>query len=229
MSDISPGSPDQALPTPDAILRRRSVRHFRDEPVDDALLDRLLGLTVAAPSSWNLQPWRLVVIRDAERRQRLSEACYRQAQPREAPVSVVFAISHAGWRDVLDDVVAEAKGRGAWSDEYVEMFRKVAPSAQAGLGERLREYNVKDALIAATHLALAAESVGLGSSFMNGYDEVAVKELIGAEDDDDIGVALVMAIGHPSERGANPGRLPLPRTVFAESLAHPWRETTGGA
>lgn len=226
MTDSTHGSLDAPLPTPQAILQRRSVRHYRDEPVDESLLARLLELTVAAPSSWNLQPWRIVVVQDAENRARLADACFKQPQPKEAGAVFVFAISHAGWRDVFDEVIDEATERGAWSAGYVEMFRKMAAGSQEGLGDRLREYNTKDALIAATHLSLAAESLGLGSSFMNGFDESRVKEVIGAADDDDIGVVLVLAIGHPEVRGQNPGRLPLSRTVFAESLDHPWHDGT---
>ena len=218
--DTSPSSSPE-LTVAEAIVRRRSVRHFKPDPIPDETLTRLLALTVAAPSSWNLQPWRIVLIRDEERRSRLAEACYGQAPPREAPVSFVFAHSRSGWRDVLDDVVAEAAARGAWDEGYVETFRKYAPASQEGLGDRIREYNAKDAMIAATHLALAARSLGLGSTFMNGYAESRVKELIGAEGDDDICVALVMSIGVPETEGRNPGRLPLSTTVFDERLDTP--------
>ncbi len=222
MQPHDPASPDTPLSVPDAILRRRSVRHFATTPVPDELLERLLRLGVAAPSSWNLQPWRIVVVRDAERRARLAEACYGQAQAREAPVLLVFAISQGGWREHLEEVVSTAVAKGAWSAEYAATFRRIAPQAQEGLGERLREFNTKDALIAATHVALAAESVGLGSSFMNGYSESKVKAVIGAADEPDIGVALVLALGTPLERGRDPGRLPLGATVFDGELARPW-------
>jgi len=215
-------TPPAPLRTPDAIRARRSVRHFLPDPVPDALLDELVSLTVKAPSSWNFQPWRIVVVRDAERRARLSEACFHQPQPREAPVSFVFAISHSGWRDNMEEVIDDAVERGAWAPEYVTMMRKVAVVGQEALGPRLREYNTKDALIAATHLSLAAQSLGLGSAFLNGYNESAVKELIGAADDGDIGVSLVMSVGYTSTPKANPGRLPLARTVFEEDLGHPW-------
>jgi nitroreductase len=92
------------LSVPDAIRRRRNVRHFAPDPIDDALLIQLIDLTVAAPSSWNFQPWRIVVVRDEARRLLLCDACFRQPQVREAPVSFVFAISHSGWRATLDEV-----------------------------------------------------------------------------------------------------------------------------
>ena len=216
------GSLENPLSTPASIRQRRNIRHFTTDPLPEGMLEELVRLTVCAPSSWNFQPWRIVVVTDPEQRERLAKACYGQAQPREAPASFVFAISHSGWRDSMEEVIATARAAGAWNEDYEQMFRNVAPGYQEGLGEQLREYNTKDALIAATHLCLAAESFGLGTAYMNGYIEDQVKTVIGAEGDDDIGVVLVMSIGVPAERGGNPGRLPLPRTVFSNDLNTPW-------
>jgi len=225
MSDPTAGSPASPLSVPDAIARRRSVRHFEPAPVPDDVVERLLRLATSAPSSWNLQPWRIVVVRDPEQRARLAAACYHQPQVREAPVVFVFAIEIGGWRAAIDDVIRIASDAGAWTPEYVTGYRKYATGSQEAIGESLREYDTKDALIAATHLALAAESFGLGSCFMNGYAEEQVKAVIGAEGRDDIGVSLVLPIGHPAQRGSDPGRLPLSRTVFADSLHTPWPAT----
>ena len=211
------------LSVPDAIRQRRSQRHFQDKPISDELLAELLELTTAAPSSWNFQPWRIVLIRDEERRKQLSAACWNQPQPLEAPVSFIFAISHSGWRDTMDDVISMAESLGAWAPEHAGMIRQAAPGFQEALGDGLREYNTKDALIAATHLALAAESLGLASAYMNGYLEDKVKALIGAEGNDDIGVSLVMPVGYAADGDKkNPGRLPLNRTVFDETIDQPW-------
>lgn len=211
------------LSVPEAIRQRRSRRHFLDQPIADDLLNELIELTVAAPSSWNFQPWRIVLVRDPERREALAQACFHQPQPREAPVSFVFAISHAGWRDTMDEIIAQAEQSGAWGEEHAGMIRQMAPGFQEGLGPRLREYNTKDALIAATQLALAAESLGLGSAFMNGYVEDQVKTVIGADGNDDIGISLVMPVGYATpDLQKNPGRLPLARTVFSETLSSPW-------
>ena len=215
-------APDAPLSVPDAIAHRRSVRHFAPTPVPDEVVERLLRLAVCAPSSWNLQPWRIVVVRDAATRERLAAACFHQPQVVEAPVVFVFAIEIGGWRGTIDDVVRTAVDEGAWSEPYVASYRKYAPSSQQSLGESLREYDTKDALIAATHLALAAESLGYGSCFMNGYSEEKVKAVIGAAERPDIGVSLVLPVGVPSDRGRNPGRLPLSRTAFVEGLDRPW-------
>lgn len=48
---------------------RRDVRHFRADPVDSALIDRLLKRAMRAPSVGLSQPWRWVLVRNADRRQ----------------------------------------------------------------------------------------------------------------------------------------------------------------
>ena len=45
-----------------AIRRRRAVRAFLPDPVDPALVERLIDLAAQAPSGTNMQPWKLRVI-----------------------------------------------------------------------------------------------------------------------------------------------------------------------
>lgn len=44
---------------------RRDMRHFRPDPLDEALLERLLGAAHLAPSVGLMQPWRFVRVRDS--------------------------------------------------------------------------------------------------------------------------------------------------------------------
>ena len=88
---------DLPLSVPAAIEHRRSVRHFEPDPIPDDVLRQLIELSVMAPTSWNLQPVRMVLVSDADQRQQLHEACFYQPQVKEAPVSFVFAIEIGGW------------------------------------------------------------------------------------------------------------------------------------
>jgi len=57
----------------EAIRARRSVRSFRDDPVPDAVLDKVLEAGRVAPSASNRQPWHFIVVKDPARRKALSE------------------------------------------------------------------------------------------------------------------------------------------------------------
>jgi nitroreductase len=58
----------------EAIMTRRSIRQFTDEPVTEEELDAVLRAAMAAPSAHNGRPWRFVVVRDREVLTRLAKA-----------------------------------------------------------------------------------------------------------------------------------------------------------
>jgi nitroreductase len=207
------------LSVPDAIRQRRTTKKFKPDPIPEATLQELIELTVAAPSSYNLQPWRIVVVSDPAQRAALTKAAWNQSQVATAPVTFVFAVDVRGWEKTLEQTLATGAERGAWNEKTIAFFRTAIPSFQNSLTDKLREYPIKDAIIAATHLALAAESLGLNSAFMNGWQEDAVKEVIGAKDNPNIAIALLMPIGYADGSYGNAGRLPQSVTVFHNTLA----------
>ncbi|MGF1538312.1 MAG: nitroreductase family protein, partial [Elainellaceae cyanobacterium] len=77
---------------------------------------------------------------------------------------------------------------------------------------------VKDAMIAATQLTLAAESLGLSTCFMNGWVEDKVKAIIGATETD-LAIATLVPVGYKAEPRKNPGRLPYPKNVYVNTIA----------
>jgi len=76
----------------EVIKARRSVRVYEDRPVADELLERLLEAARWAPSASNLQPWKLVVVRDSGRRRDLAVAARQQLFIAQAPV-VIAAVA----------------------------------------------------------------------------------------------------------------------------------------
>jgi nitroreductase len=67
---------------------RRSVRGYRPDPVDEEVLRRVLGAGRVAPTACNLQPFRLIVVTDAETRSRM-KAVYARDWFYRAPVILV--------------------------------------------------------------------------------------------------------------------------------------------
>jgi nitroreductase len=53
-------------PIPDAMLRRRSIRKYTDQPVEPEKLDLLLQAAMAAPSAMNCRPWEFVVVTEPD-------------------------------------------------------------------------------------------------------------------------------------------------------------------
>src|SRR5437763_12040729 len=64
-------APDLSMPLEEAMRTQRAVRRLKPDPVDDALVLRLIELATKAPSGSNQQNWEFVVLRDRAVKQRL--------------------------------------------------------------------------------------------------------------------------------------------------------------
>lgn len=73
----------------EAIRKRKSVRKYMEKEVEQEKLMRILEAARLAPSAANKQEWRFVVVRDKEKRQKLSEAAKNQRFVAEAPIVIV--------------------------------------------------------------------------------------------------------------------------------------------
>ncbi|NJR37814.1 MAG: nitroreductase [Leptolyngbyaceae cyanobacterium CSU_1_4] len=210
------------LDVPTAIAQRRSIKTFKPNAIAPDLLKQLVELTVAAPSSYNIQGWRIILVQDAAQKAALAEAAWGQAQIVQAPVTFVFATDVSVGTGDLTPVYEQGLATGAWSEATVSYFKTAIPQFYANVGDKAREYGIKDALIAATHLMLAAESLGLSTCPLNGWVEEKVKAVVGLEDKPEVAIALLVTVGYASEPRKNPGRLPLSYNVFQDKFGIPY-------
>ena len=207
------------LTVADSIRARRSMKSFKSDPIPEATLQELVSLMQDAPSSWNFQPTRVVMIRSMAQKEALAGAAWGQKQILEAPVTFVFAVSIRGWEKNMSEILKSGVSSGAWPQKFADWIGENAPGFQKGLGDKEREYAIKDAIIMATTLALAAQSKGYSNCYINGWDEAKVKEIIGAEGDKDIAIALLLPIGLPNSQPKHPGRLPSAKTIFTDRIS----------
>lgn len=212
----------QPLDVPSAIAKRRAIKTFKTDPITPELLKQLVELTVAAPSSYNLQDWQIILVQDEAQKAALSAASFNQQQMVQAPVTFVFAADPNAGEQNLAPIIERGLETGAWNEGTVNHFKTAVPQFQAALGEKRREYAIKDAMIAATHLVLAAESLGLSTCFMNGWIEDQVKQVIGAGDNPDLAIAVLIPVGYAAEPRLNPGRLPFSSNISVDRIGNPY-------
>lgn len=67
----------------------QTVRNFRQDPITDESLAKLIEAACWAPSAGNLQPWFFYVVKNEKVKQRLAGVCTDQPQVAEAPVAIV--------------------------------------------------------------------------------------------------------------------------------------------
>jgi nitroreductase len=79
------------------ILKRKSVRSYLDRPVEDEKLNEVLEAGRLAPSASNIQPWKFIVVKDKETRDKLAIACKNQKFVEEAPIVIAACIISKGY------------------------------------------------------------------------------------------------------------------------------------
>jgi nitroreductase len=74
----------------DAVKKRRSVRAYQPQHIEEGLVRRVLEAAIAAPSAGNLQAYEIVAVEDADKKKALAAAAHGQSFVAEAPIVLVF-------------------------------------------------------------------------------------------------------------------------------------------
>ncbi|MBZ8177409.1 dehydrogenase [Corynebacterium poyangense] len=177
----------------EAIDQRRAVRSYTAEVPSNEVIAEVARLALEAPSAFNIQMRDLVVVRDTEQKQKLFDASGQQ-QFLDAPVVFVCVGRSEVMPDDAEDILGAERVAGIGG-----IRSRMSESA-------LREAGLKDALLLAGFLLVAAQSVGLATSPTTGWDEEKVKAAIGLAGRSDRSIGLVVAAGYPNEAPTHPGR-----------------------
>jgi nitroreductase len=136
------------------LMRRRSVRVFKDQKIPESMIEQLIDVANNAPSGGNIQPVSIILVRNAEGRKKLAELAGGQPWVKNAPLSMIFCL----------DFYRIKK----WAEMCQTDFR-----GEEALNHFLIAY--ADLMVAAQNVALLAEDIGLGTvyvgSIQNEIDE----------------------------------------------------------
>lgn len=73
-----------------AIFKRRSIRKYKDVPVEEEKLEKLLRAAMQAPSAANQQPWEFIVVQDKENLKKLSKMSPYSKMIEKAPLALIL-------------------------------------------------------------------------------------------------------------------------------------------
>jgi FMN reductase [NAD(P)H] len=202
----------------DALRKRRAVRSYTDDPVDDGTLDQLLRVALAAPTGSGSQAWSLLVVRDPTRRRAIAELVI-------AGAARYFTIM----RPPADG--ASVEEHAAWAADYAESILstyRIAPVWILGLvvprhnyPEAMRDGGALDDLLslgfAMENLFVAARAQGLGTvptTAFQRFEKDRLRAIVGLPGDVD--PAVITPLGVPT---AFPEGLP----PALRASRRPWR------
>jgi nitroreductase len=180
----------------DAIETRRSIRKFKDKPVPDELLDRVLEAARIAPSTSNTQSWKFKVVTDAEARRKIRESAYGQRFIEQAPVVIVCCVDFEAFKDRGKQTLKLLMGGVRPSLEMV--LRSVKGGKDKDFDpERVVINGTMNVTIAVEHMILAAEALGLGTCWVRAFDAVAVGKALDLPEG--LAVLNLLPLGYPNE------------------------------
>ena len=150
----------QIMTVTDAAEARRSIRKYDPTPIPREHLHEILRVTGLAPSPWNLQPWRFVVVEETTMKSKLQEAAYGQAQIGSAPAVIVLYSDMTDALDTVEETVHPGM-RGPAGDAAAASIR----ATFAGYSDADRAaWGFAESNIALGYLLLAAQAHGYSTA-----------------------------------------------------------------
>ncbi len=185
----------------DVINNRRAVNYFDpDKDVPNRMLKELIETAAKMPSSFNLQPWSLIVLRDPKDKKRLQELAWSQPKVSEAPVTLIVLGDRDGWKEghrFVEKNFQEMIKAGSMIDEQRQWFSDARTSLYGENRDRQLAFACKNAGFFAMALMLAAKNLGLDTHPMDGFDHEAVLKAFDIPDN--YWIPLLLAVGHFKE------------------------------
>ncbi|SMP67807.1 oxygen-insensitive NADPH nitroreductase [Anoxynatronum buryatiense] len=173
----------------------RSIRKFLDQPVEDAVVEKIISCGQHAATSSFLQAYSVIRVRDAEKREQLATWCGDQMHVKEAPLFLIFCADLHRWQ-----MACEVQGV------------KMVP----GMTEQFIIASV-DAGIFGQNVLVAAESLGLGGVYVGGIRNHPreVSDLLQLPKQ--VYPVFGMSLGYPAQDPQVKPRLPLPLVLMEET------------
>jgi len=197
----------------EAIEGRRSMKHYDSGHVmPESDVAELMRLAKLAPSSFNMQNYRFVVVRDRELRKQIRAVAWDQAQVTDASLLVILCADQEAYRK---------NPARYWSHAPKEVQDILVPALTPfyeGKPRLARDEAIRSSALAGMTLMLAARGLGYETCPMVGFDAEAVARLIRLPEDHVI--SFMIAIGKPTKAAWPRGeRLPDSEVVIRDRFA----------
>ncbi|MBR0599959.1 nitroreductase family protein [Sinanaerobacter chloroacetimidivorans] len=174
------------------IEKRRSIRKYRNKPIEDEKIIQLLESARLAPSGSNTQPWHFILVKEEASKQKLAEASHKQNWMISAPVFIVC--------------VADIRCR---------MTEQTAVSLQEDSPQVELKQIIRDTSISMEHILLQAENLGLGACWVAWFTQEEIRPILNIPADKY--VVGIITLGYADEAPKPRPRKKLEEIVHYES------------
>lgn len=196
----------------EAIESRRAVKQFDpNHEMTEAEIKELMEYAILSPTSFNLQHWRFIQIKDKQKRQQIEDVSWGQKQVTEASMLLVLCADLNSW---------EKEPERYWQNAPTESQDIILPMIEnyyTNHHQAQRDECQRSTALAAMNIMLMAKELGYDSCPMVGFDFDQVAKLIKLPHDHII--TMMITIGKKRE-DAKPrgGQLPLDEVFLTDSF-----------
>ena len=189
-----------------AIEQRRSINFFdTTRNVPDELIRQILEFATLSPSSFNLQPWKVIIVNEPQKKKILRECAFNQPKVEEAPVVLIIIADPMAVEENIESVLNSWVKLGYMKSEMKDSYKGMANSLYGEPGSLKRQFfAIKNTCLFAMNIMMAAKGAGLDTHPMDGFNEKKVKQHFNIPEDKII--PMLIAIGY-----LKPGVTLLPR------------------
>ncbi|EHH68248.1 nitroreductase family protein [Gluconobacter morbifer] len=196
-----------------AIKNRRATKKFDPSyKIPESELTAILDAARHAPTAYNIQNYRFLVVRDAEQRRKIRAAAWDQPQVEDCAALIVMCADIKAWEKDPGRYWKDAPE--AVRQQYVGMIRQY----YEGREQVQRDEGMRSCGLAAYAIMMAAAAHGLQTCPMDGFDFAEVSKIINLPADHEL--VMFVALGKeavaPQPRG---GFLPLDAVITYDRFA----------
>jgi len=178
----------------DVLKNRRSVFAFdADKNLDDNLLHKIINKSVLAPSSYNLQPWRILAIKSKEMRKKVYDKACSQQKVLDAPVLLVILGDKEGY--LRKNPAWEIKKKlGKVDEEKINKIIKHNDNVTYNTSDKKLAFAIRNSSLLAMSIMFTAKAFGVDTHPMIGFKPEKIREIFELEDN--IEINMLISVGY---------------------------------
>lgn len=196
------------------IEQRKTIKAFNSAvKISRTELEEMLHLSQLAPSKANLQPWRFVIVDDAEIKTALSQNVAFNGPPCDTASAVIAIFADLQYQTLLEPILDQEVAMGCLHSEFKERkFNFLLSLHNQSTESEIRDQVLIDSSLAAMQLMLIAKDKGYDTHAIGVFDRTAVLTLLEIDPARYLPVML-LAIGKAANPALPSCRLPLEYTL----------------
>ncbi len=186
------------METKKLFIERRSINFFdKTREIDEQILKDIINLAVLAPSAFNLQPWRIVVVKSQESKQKLFDLSNKQDKILDASVNLILIGNKEGYSDanpVWKEMLRSVEG----NQEMVDGAKQAASFLYGSSEERKLKFAESNTGLLAMAIMFAAMEFGVNTHPMSGIDFKEIHKEFDLYNDEV--VVMTIALGYSDNK-----------------------------